>query len=81
MSNPYENDGFDSESMGRASNGDDQQKKHALKLSIDFLTVKDMRISANLSVQYSLKLLSQLHQFKSSAATPVNSGSQEVKIA
>jgi hypothetical protein len=67
MSNPYENDGFDSESIGRASNGDADQKKHLLKLSVDFLTVKDMKVSANVSVSYTLRLLQQstVHQFKS----------------
>lgn len=75
--NPYENDGFDSESVGRASNGDAaDQKKHMLKLSVDFLTVKDMNVSANVSVSYTLRLLQQstVHQFKSSPPTPVNSG-------
>jgi hypothetical protein len=62
--NPYENDGFDSESIGRASNTDD--KRHLLKLSVDFLSVKEMRISATLSVTYSLRLLSasQPHHFR-----------------
>jgi hypothetical protein len=55
--NPYENDGFDSESIGRASNGDADHKKHLLKLSVDFLTVKDMKMSANITVNYSLRLL------------------------
>jgi len=66
-SNIYENDGFDSESMGRASNGDSDNKKHMLKLSVDFLTVKDMKLSANISVSYSLKLAqhSTVHQFQS----------------
>jgi hypothetical protein len=65
--NPYENDGFDSESMGRASNQDPDGKKHLLKLSVDFLTVKDMKVSSNISVQYSLRLLQHttVHQFKS----------------
>ncbi len=62
--NPYENDGFDSESIGRASNNADD-KRHLLKLSIDFLSVKDMKISASLSVSYSLRLLSASHNFKS----------------
>jgi hypothetical protein len=63
----YENEGFDSESLGRGSNPigshtppthhqgipvttsgamNEDLKKHLLKLSIDFLSVKDMRVSA-----------------------------------
>ena len=58
MSNNYENDGFDSE--GGAA---DESKRHQLKLSIDFLSVKDMRVSATLSFNYSLKLLNNVHSF------------------
>jgi len=65
MSNNYDNDGFESDSMGRQSAnhfpGESNEKKHVLKLSIDFLAVKDMKVSANITVQYSLRLLSQAH--------------------
>jgi hypothetical protein len=46
MSSDYENDGFER---------DDQlsdEKKHLLKLTIDFLTVKDFKMSANLQLSY-----------------------------
>lgn len=50
MSNKsYENEGFESD-------GNPDDKRHQLKLSIDFLSVKDMRVSATLSFSYSLKL-------------------------
>ena len=89
MSGNYENDAFESDSMGRGSaigtganhgsNGDG--KRHLLKLSVDFLTVKEMKLSASVSVQYSLRLqTNQVHQFKSAPPTPVNSGSNEVKL-
>lgn len=60
----YEEDHFDPE---------DQQdnKQHLLKLSIDFLNVKDCKLSANLFLQYTLKL-QQTHSFKSNPPTPVN---------
>jgi hypothetical protein len=32
------------------------EKKHLLKLSIDLLSVKDLKTSANISVSYNLKL-------------------------
>jgi len=68
MSNNYENDGFESE-------GDDS-KRHQLKLSIDFLSVKEMRVSATLSFNYSLKLLQNVHSFSSAQKTPVNTGGE-----
>jgi len=58
--NNYENEGFESDSMGRGSAfggaAAREEKRHLLKLSIDFLAVKDMRVSASISVQYSLRL-------------------------
>lgn len=59
--NNYDNEGFESES---AADGD-QAKRHQLKLAIDFLSVKDMRVSATLSINYSLKLLQNVHSFSS----------------
>jgi hypothetical protein len=50
--NKYENEGFESESVDG-----DQSKRHQLKLSVDFLSVKEMKASATLSINYSLKLL------------------------
>lgn len=44
----YENEQFEKDST--------DEKKHLLKLSLDFLTVKDLKYSANISVQYALKL-------------------------
>lgn len=74
LQNNYENEGFDSESIGRNSNGaGDAERRHQLKLAVDFLTVKDLNQSASISVQYSLRLTNQtMHNFKSSPATPVN---------
>ena len=49
----YENDGFESDSAN-ANDGtfksSQDEKRHLLKLSIDFLAVKDMKVSANISV-------------------------------
>ncbi|TNV83154.1 hypothetical protein FGO68_gene15387 [Halteria grandinella] len=57
------------------------EKRHLLKLSIDFLSVKEMKISAQISVSYSLRLQStSSHQFKSAPATPVNQGATETKL-
>lgn len=50
MSGAYENDAFESDSMGRGSAFGGapsiDEKRHLLKLSIDFLSVKEMKISA-----------------------------------
>ena len=57
MSHNYENEGFDSESAGRAGSARSDDKKHHLKLSVDFLTVKDMqRPNGSISISYSLRL-------------------------
>ena len=71
----YEDDSFEQEP---ATN----EKKHALKLSIDFLAVKDMKVSASISVAYGLRLVQVAqHQFKSQPPTPVNSNqSAETKL-
>ena len=53
----YENEAFDSDTSLNRGGDSDSDKRHLLKLSIDFLTVKDMRVSASLSVAYSLRLL------------------------
>lgn len=37
--------------------GPKDEKKHKMKLSIDFLSVKDFKQTINLVVSYSLKLL------------------------
>ena len=52
----YENEAFESDSMGRGSAFGGDEKRHQLKLSIDFLSVKEMKLSAQLSVSYSLRL-------------------------
>ena len=58
----YENEGFDSDSVGRATD----ERRHLLKLSIDFLSVKDLaKTNGSLLVHYSLKLAGQTHGFKS----------------
>lgn len=54
---------------------DPNEKKHLLKFSIDILSVKDLKVSANLIVQYTMKLL-QTHSFKSSPPTPVSQNSE-----
>jgi hypothetical protein len=33
------------------------EKQHKMKLSIDFLSVKDFKVAANLLLSYSLKLM------------------------
>ena len=58
--NNYDNEGFESESADG-----EQGKRHQLKLAIDFLSVKDMRVSATLSINYSFKLLQNVHSFSS----------------
>jgi centrosomal protein CEP120 len=60
----YDNEGFESDSIGRASASD--EKKHLLRLSIDFLSVKDLqRTGGSLTVMYNLRLAGQQHSFKS----------------
>lgn len=59
----YEEDQFEKDEQHDNNNNNyphsagANEKKHKMKLSIDFLTLKDMRISANILIQYSLKLL------------------------
>ena len=48
------------------------EANHALKLSIDLLSIKDLKISANLVCDYQLKLSSGLHSFRSEKPTPVS---------
>jgi hypothetical protein len=50
MSGNYENEAFESDSMGRGSAIGIDEKKHLLKLSVDFLSVKEMKVSAQISV-------------------------------
>ncbi len=71
----YEEDQFEKEEDQAAKS----QKAHKMKISIDFLTIKDLRVSANLMLQYSLKLLQQTHSFKSGKPTAV-AQNQEVKL-
>ena len=47
------------------------EKKHQLRLSIDLLSVKDFKLSANVSVEYTLNLIKS-HAFKSNPPSPVN---------
>ena len=51
MSSDYEDDHFE------ASEPNPNEKKHLLRLSIDLLTVKDLKLSANIQVSYNLKLI------------------------
>lgn len=60
----YSNDRFEQEEAN--------EKRHKMKLSIDFLSVKDLRSAMNLLVVYNLKTTSSSsQQFKSARATPV----------
>lgn len=65
----YEDDHFEA----------DTDQKHLLRLSIDLFSVKDMKVSANLCLSYTINL-NKTHTFKSSPPTAVNQG-QEVKLA
>lgn len=51
----YENDAFESDSVGKGSQND--ERRHLLKLSIDFLAVKEMRVCGSFTVQYGLRLI------------------------
>lgn len=66
----YEDDHFEA----------DSEPKHLLRLSIDLLSIKDLKLSANVSVGYTVNL-NKTHTFKSSPSTPLNSGGNETKLA
>lgn len=72
MSTEYDEDQFERDDSH-------DEKKHLLKLTIDFLTAKDFKMAANVMISYSIKLLQQTHSFKSGKATPVGVNS-EVKL-
>ena len=55
------------------------EKRHKMKISVDFLTIKDLKLSANVVLSYQLRLIQQTHSFKSGKATAVQQG-QEVKL-
>lgn len=76
----YEEDQFEKEEHNSNYNNNfknvslnGNEKQHKMKLSIDFLTIRDMRVSANVLICYSLKLSDEkdLHNFKSGKATAV----------
>lgn len=67
----YEKDDFELE--------DDPSAKHLLRLGIDILSVKEMKVSANISIEYVVNL-DEAHAFKSHPPTPVNQG-LEAKIS
>ena len=52
------------------------EQHHKLKLSVDLLSVKDLQVSANLVCNYSLKLSSGMHTFRTEAPTPVSQASE-----
>jgi hypothetical protein len=75
----YSDDKFDD---GGSSNADDVYK---LKLSVDLLSVKNFKMSANLVIKYTLNLQAAaqgsnknnlaFHSFTSKEATPLSAGS------
>lgn len=69
----YEDDQFEKEEPSGA------ESKHLLRLSIDLLSVKDLKMSANVTVSYTINL-NKTHAFESSPPTPANQ-SQEVKLS
>ena len=72
----YENDNFEREDQHDAHFN---EKKHKMKISIDFLSVKDLKTPLNIQIQYSLRLSTQSHTFKS--ARPSAAGlNTEVKL-
>ena len=84
MSDAYEGESF--ESGSNKSNAADPNQAHALKLSIDCHSVRNLAVSANLFVAYQLSLspagqginpLDQVHSFQSSPATAVPQGMQQ----
>jgi predicted patatin/cPLA2 family phospholipase len=56
------------------------EDKHNLRLTVDMLSVKDMRMSANLMLKYVINLGGQSHAFQSFEPTPVNSSNQEKQL-
>ena len=62
----YEEDRFEQE--------DTNEKRHKMKISIDFLTIKDLKLTANVILQYNFKLMQKTHAFKSSKPTAVAQG-------
>ena len=72
----YENDNFQREDQNDANFN---EKKHKMKISIDFLSVQDLKTPLNIQIQYSLRLSTQSHTFKS--ARPSAAGlNTEVKL-
>ena len=65
----YEEDQFEKDD-------NQDEKKHLLKLTIDYLSAKDFKVSANVILSYSLKLPQQVHSFKAGKATPVGVNSE-----
>ena len=51
--------------------GSAEDTQHALKLSIDILSVKDLKMAANLMCGYTIKLSSGAHSFRTETPTPV----------
>ena len=80
----YEDDRFSDESADKNAAGADALFN--LKLSVDVRSVKDMKLSGNAQVKWSLNLgvgkgsNNQFHQFKSNQATPVSQGGAETKL-
>ena len=66
--------------MSNSLNSDEQV--HAMKLSIDVISTKDLTLSANILVKYNLSLGNQqTHSFKSPQPTAVKQGNGVTELA